>query len=220
MMAAKPFRKEKEIMPEIVPEDFSTTLLSMYIATALERGLNTEHPRIYFAPKREESRPLRDIFPLDRGAEVWMCRDLKWTLGSLGAAVKPDQYRTYGGLKPDVWIQDQAHAIIIENKDGGHRSKRESEYLGFISEGFLGERKRAFLYSVPERWLPCWEEAEWWKFVRENPNDKVVRGIIAWDEEFIRVLCETLSVPRWFRDKLPNRVDEGRYLKSGQHFYT
>jgi hypothetical protein len=44
-------------------------------------------------------------------------------------------------------------------------------------------------------------------------------GIIPWDDEFTEFLCDTLPVPEWFRDELPNKIAEGKYLDSGQHFW-
>jgi hypothetical protein len=79
---------------------------------------------------------------------------------------------------------------------------------------------RAFLYAVPEQWLPNREEAEWWRFVREKPvGDTVTRGIIAWDTTFVESLSKILCVPGWFLDKLPNRVNEGRFLDLGVRFW-
>jgi hypothetical protein len=122
--------------------------------------------------------------------------------------------------EPDIWIQDENHAIIIENKDGGPRSEREADYVKFLHESALNRPKKAFLYAVPEAWLPSRAQSEWWKFVREKPaNDEVRRGIIPWHSDFVKFLCRVLSVPRWFRDKLPDRVDEGKYLDPGKHFW-
>jgi hypothetical protein len=211
---------EKEgTMPEIVPEDFSTALLCMYFALAREGRLNAMHPRVYFSRNRGESRAWGELFKLDRETQIWMCRDLNKTLAGLGIRVTGESQRAYGQLKPDIWIHDENHAIIIENKDGGPRSSRESEYLNFLREDALGKPNRAFLYAVPQGWLPN-ETAEWWQFVREGEADnKVRRGIIPWDDEFVGFLCDTLSVPEWFCDKLPNKVNEGKYLDPGQHFW-
>jgi hypothetical protein len=213
--------QEEAAMPEIVPEDFSTALLCMYFALAREGELPADRPRVYFSRSQKDSRAWGDLFRLDRKTQVWMCRDLGRTLTDLDVSVSGDYQRKYGQLKPDVWIQDGQHAIIIENKDGGHRSRREDEYLEFLHENVLGPRMRAFLYSVPQSWL-AGEEArcEWWRFVKEGEADqRVPRGIIPWDNEFVTGLCGALSVPEWFRDKLPDKVDERRYLDPGQHFW-
>ncbi len=192
----------------------------MYFALAHEGKLDPEQPRIYFAPSREESRGWEDLFPLDRTAEVWMCRNLRRTFEGLDVPATQEVNTCYRGLMPDVWIQDKHYAIIIENKDGGGRHPRESDYLSFLREPILTNRKRAFLYSVPQEWLPNRREAEWWNFVRErDEGDEVIRGIIAWDAEFAELLCKKLCAPRWFKDKLPNRVDEGKFLHPGMRFW-
>lgn len=207
--------------PEIVPENFSTTLLCMYFARACEGKADAGQPRVYYGPALEESRAWGEEFPLDRRTQVWMCRNLSHTLYGLGVRLTPELAETYGHVEPDVWLHDDAHAIIIENKDGGDRNPhQEQKYLGFLHEAALKRRKRAFLYAVPEQWLSNREQAKWWRFVRERPaDDTVIRGIIAWDTTFVESLCRILSVPEWFRDKLPNRVNEGRWLDPGVRFW-
>lgn len=205
-------------MPEIVPEDFSTTLLCLYFALAREGKLDAEQPRVWLAEKKCHS--WGEIFALDAETQVWMCRNLVEVLDGLGVHLVGEQRQTYLGLRPDVWIKDARHAIIVENKTGTERHPREGEYLAFLHEAAFQGLRRAFLYSVPQQWLPNWQEAEWWHFVRErDANDEVLRGIIAWDEEFVEFLSKRLGVPQWFRDKLPNRVDEGKFLDRGQPFW-
>jgi hypothetical protein len=191
----------------------------MYFALVREEKLNTEQPRVYFSRNRRESRAWGELFKLDRNTEASMCRDLGRTLGDMDLRLSGEYRRTYGQLKPDVWIQDGYHAIIIENKDGGPRSLREAEYLSFLNLDALGSRIRYFLYSVPHAWLPN-PDAEWWQFTKEKKaDDKVHRGIIPWDDEFVNFLCSALYVPEWYRNKLPNRVDQGKYLGPGQQFW-
>jgi hypothetical protein len=207
-------------MPEIVPENFSTTLLCMYFALAREGKLDAMHPRVYFSRNRGESRGWGELFKLDRGTEVWMCRGLEKTLAGLDVRVTGEHLRAYGQLKPDIWIQDGNHAIIIENKHGLRNAGQQRSYLDVLGVSQLRTPKRAFLYCVPQAFLPS-ETAEWWEFVKgRTANDNVVRGIIPWDDEFAEFLCDTLPVPEWFRNKLPNRINEGKYLDIGQNFWA
>lgn len=204
-------------MPEIVPENFSTTLLCLYFALAGRKDAG--QPPVWLAPTRTGSRSWGELFTLGSEAtEVWMCRNLEKTLQVLYPGVTEERYR---GLAPDVWIQDGKHAIVIENKTaGGRNTRQETEYLTFLRDPRLGERERAFLYSVPQQWLSNRKEGEWWQFVREkDANDKVTRGVIAWDNEFARILSGALGVPEWFQGKLPNRVAEGVYHARGKAFW-
>jgi hypothetical protein len=192
----------------------------MYFALAREGRVDAMHPRVYISRNRGESRGWGDLFKLDRGTEVWMCRGLERTLPGLGVQVTREYQRAYGQLKPDIWIQDENHAIIIENKHGLRKAGQQHIYLDVLDVCQLNRPKRAFLYCVPQAFLPS-EKAEWWEFVREGTaNDKVLRGIIPWDDEFAEFLCDTLPVPEWFRDKLPNKIAEGKYLDIGQHFWS
>jgi hypothetical protein len=192
--------------------------LCLYFALAREGKLDAGRPRVWLAEKKCHS--WAELFPLDVETQVWMCRNLVEVLDGSGVHVVGEQRQTYLGLRPDVWIQDGRHAIIVENKTArGRQQRQEREYLAFLHEAAFQGLTRAFLYSVPQGWLPNWQEAEWWHFVRErDASDEVLRGIIAWDDEFVELLSERLGVPQWFRDKLPNRVDEGKFLDPGQTF--
>src|SRR5271167_3454359 len=185
-------------MIEVVHENFSTPLLCMYFARVREGRPDLEQPRVYFGPSREESQSWGELFPLDRGTEVWMCRRLEKTLGSSDVQLTKDRTEHYTGLEPDVRIQDEKHAIVIENKRRRRDMRQENSYLDFLRESSLNRPTRTFLYCVPEAWLPNRKDSEWWKFVREkNADDPVLRGIIAWDGEFVDFLCTELSVPEW-----------------------
>jgi hypothetical protein len=104
--------------PEIVPENFSTTLLCMYFARACEGKADAGQPRIYYGPTLEESQTWREMFPLDRRAQAWMCRNLTRTLSSLGVQLTPELIETDGHVEPDVFVHDDGHAIIIEKDQG------------------------------------------------------------------------------------------------------
>jgi hypothetical protein len=120
-----------------------------------------------------------------------------------------------------VWIKDTNYAIIIENKIKSRKQKRqEREYLAFLHEEAFQGLRRAFLYAVPQEWLASWEKSDFMQFVREREaSDEVLRGVIAWDEELAGFLSDRVGVPQWFRDKLPNRVSEGKFLDPGQTFW-
>lgn len=205
-------------MAETMHEDFSTALLCLYFALASEGKLDAEQPRVYFGPSRKESQCWGELFSLGTGTETWMSYLSRFVRGH-GPSPFENRWQQYKGLKPDVWIHDNDHAIIIENKTGGHRAERERDYLDLLHEASFQRLKRAFLYSVPQEWLPNRKESEWWHFVRgREPGDGVIRGVIAWDDEFVGFLCNKLRLPKWFYDKLPNKVDEGRFLAPGEHF--
>ena len=208
-------------MIETAPGSFSTTLLCIYFGLVYEGKASPSLPRVYFGPSMEESGAWAELFPSKGRAEVSMSRALRDTLYGLGVPLTPGLAESYGHLQPDIWIQDEGQAIVIENKDGGGRDYRQEEsYIQFLERAELGKRKRAFLYSVPEAWLPNREQSEWWRFVRAQPESPgVTRGIIAWDGDFAEFLCGVIGLPGWFRDILPNRVDEGKYLHTGQHFF-
>ncbi len=196
-------------MQEAMPENFSTTLVCLYFAAAFERGLELLQPRVWLAPA--QPRAWRDFFDLDRNARVWMCRDLLRILGDRDIPVTKEHVDQFGALKPDVWLEDAKHAIIIENKIARHRAEREAEYLMFLREHARTE-KRAYLYSVPAGWaIDGNPAAEWWQFVGQ-PDENVLRGIIKWDAEFVQQLCSVLKVPQLFHERLPHRIGE-RFLR-------
>ena len=209
-------------MTAIVHEDFSTTLLSMCFALAREGELEQVQPRVYFGPDWKESSGWGELFPLSRQAEVWMCSKLTDILTRAGVRVTREHKSRYGKFKPDIWIQDGQQAIIIENKTGGHRADRECEYLDLLRESAFKTLKRAFIYSVPVRWLsdPHAESNEWWRFVRDKKSDDpVMRAIIPWDDKFVQTLCKLFHVPEWFYDKLPNKIDDDKYPLPGRDFW-
>jgi hypothetical protein len=80
-----------------------------------------------------------------------MCRDLLRMLGDWDIQVTKEDRKLFGGLKPDIWLVDGKHAIIVENKIARHRAEREAEYLTFLRQQVRKE-KRAYLYSVPAGW--------------------------------------------------------------------
>jgi len=191
-----------------MPENFSTTLICLYFAAAFERGLELLQPRVWLA--RARPRAWKDLFDLDRNARVWMCRDLLRLLGDWGIPVTKEYVEQFGGLKPDVWLEDAKHAIIVENKIARHRAEREAEYLMFLRQQVRKE-KRAYLYSVPAGWaIDENPAAEWWQFL-DQADENLLCGIIKWDAEFVQQMCSVLNVPQWFQERLPHRIGE-RFL--------
>src|SRR5947199_833342 len=122
-------------MPETMHEDFSTALLCLYFGLLAEGRFDAEQPRVYFAPCRKESQPWSELFSLGGGTEVWMSH-LTRPLHPR-CAVTEERWQHYNGLKPDVWIQDDGHAIMIENKTRGGRHGREHDYLNCLREDWF-----------------------------------------------------------------------------------
>jgi len=186
-----------------LPEDFSTTLLSMLFAMLREKGSRATVLNLQvMLPDGPEF--LKAVFPMSDETEVWMCRDL-WSIWDGGRGATEEDKNLFRQKKPDVWCEDEGHILFIENKTGGGRDRENQErlYLRFLREKFH-DKKKGFFYAIPEKWN-AQAKGEWQDFIAER-DESVVRGLLRWDSTLEDLLVRTFHVPQWFRNKLPSRM--------------